>query len=88
MSLRYRSELDAIAAYRPGPPAPVRDQPTYKLSSNENPFAPLPSVVQAVVGQLDELNRYPQMAADQLVAALAASWSVSADEIVVGAGSV
>jgi histidinol-phosphate aminotransferase len=88
MALRYRTELDALTTYRQGPPAPARDHPTYKLSSNENPYPPLPSVQAAIAACLSDINRYPQMAATALVAALAADCGVTPDEIIVGAGSV
>ena len=32
-----------------------------KLSSNENPFEPLPSVIEAVTRTLPRFNRYPSM---------------------------
>jgi histidinol-phosphate aminotransferase len=88
MTVKYRSDLDALASYRQGPPAPQRDTPTYKLSSNENPFPPLPSVQAAVADLLGGINRYPSMAAPELVAALAQHCNVGRDEIVLGAGSV
>ncbi|MDR1806408.1 MAG: histidinol-phosphate transaminase, partial [Propionibacteriaceae bacterium] len=88
MSLKYRADLDAIAAYRPGPPAPERATPTYKLSSNENPYPPLPSVQQAIAERIGSVNRYPNLAATELVQALAADCGVTPDEVVVGAGSV
>ncbi|MDR1387014.1 MAG: histidinol-phosphate transaminase [Propionibacteriaceae bacterium] len=88
MTVKHRPELDAIAPYRQGPPAPPRDQPTYKLSSNETPDPPLPSVRQAIAAGLDTVNRYPAMAATDLVRALARRHQVGEDEIVLGAGSV
>ncbi|MDR1264107.1 MAG: histidinol-phosphate transaminase [Propionibacteriaceae bacterium] len=88
MPVHYRRQLDAIASYRPGPPPPQRDYPTYKLSSNENPFPPLPSVRQAIADHLGGINRYPQADAAELVSALAERAGVTTDEVVVGAGSV
>ena len=44
-SVRLRPEIAALPAYRQGRPAPADG---YKLSSNENPFDPLPSVIAAV----------------------------------------
>jgi histidinol-phosphate aminotransferase len=58
------------------------------LSSNENPYPPLPSVQAAVAAALGRIHRYPQMAATELVAALAEISGVGEDEIIVGCGSV
>jgi histidinol-phosphate aminotransferase len=88
MALKYRPELDAIGSYKPGKPAPQRDTPTFKLSSNENPYPPLPSVQRAIAERIGSVNRYPDLAATELVGAIAAKWQVSPDEVVVGAGSV
>jgi histidinol-phosphate aminotransferase len=88
MTLLYRPGLDQIASYRPGRPAPARPGPVFKLSSNENPYPPLPSVQAALAGQLGRVNRYPDMAATALVAALAERCGVAPDEVVLGAGSV
>jgi len=92
--MRYRPALDHIAPYVQGKPAPVREAPTYKLSSNENPYPPLPAVITALQGCLGTVNRYPSMGANELVAALAAALTAEAaapvapDQIVLGAGSV
>ncbi|MDR1078739.1 MAG: histidinol-phosphate transaminase [Propionibacteriaceae bacterium] len=88
MTLKHRRDLDAIAPYRQGRPAPEGDFPTYKLSSNETPDPPLPSVRRAIAAGLDTVNRYPAMAAPELVQALARRHRVTEAEIVLGAGSV
>jgi histidinol-phosphate aminotransferase len=88
MTLKYRSALDQLASYKPGLPAPQRETPTYKLSSNENPYPPLPSVQRAIAEQIGHINRYPQPTATELVTALARRHDVTPDEIVLGAGSV
>ncbi|MGH1526766.1 hypothetical protein ACRAWC_23400 [Leifsonia sp. L25] len=54
LSVKLRPEIVAVPAYKQGRPAPADG---YKLSSNENPYPPLPSVVQAVAATLGELNR-------------------------------
>ncbi len=58
----------------------------YKLSSNENPFEPLPAVLEAIANA--PINRYPDAAATALRERLAAKWGVTTDSIHVGAGSV
>jgi histidinol-phosphate aminotransferase len=87
--VHLRATLDAIPAYVPGKPATT--QPgltTYKLSSNENPYPPLPAV-QAVVEQAAaSMNRYPDMFATGLVQAIADHLGVAAECVATGTGSV
>lgn len=52
--IRVRQDVLAVPAYRQGK-APSKNG--FKLSSNENPFPPLPQVVAAIAGRLD-FNRY------------------------------
>lgn len=84
-SVRLRPEIAALPAYRQGRPAPADG---FKLSSNENPFDPLPSVAAAVGEAASHLNRYPDASALALRERLAARYDVTADEVLVGAGSV
>jgi histidinol-phosphate aminotransferase len=83
-SVRLRPEIVALPAYRQGRPA---EASAFKLSSNENPFDPLPGVVQAA-NAVDAFNRYPDASALPLRERLAARFGVTADEVHVGAGSV
>jgi histidinol-phosphate aminotransferase len=87
--VRIRADLAQIPGYRPGKPALVNsDRPSFKLSSNENPFTPLASVRERIASALQEVNLYPNMGAPELVLRIAEGVGVSADEVVVGAGSV
>jgi histidinol-phosphate aminotransferase len=82
-----RPAVAALPAYVPG----ARVAPgaaAFKLSSNENPYPPLPSVVAAIADAAADVNRYPDMYATELVEALADGLGVSAAEVVVGNGSV
>lgn len=90
MSLSFRPGLEHVAAYTPGKPAPVgADGLSAKLSSNENPNDPLPSVIDAVVRTFPtSVNRYPSMAAPELTQALAARLNVDPASLVFGSGSV
>ncbi len=83
--MRLRPEIAALPPYRQGRPAPADG---FKLSSNENPFDPLPSVRDAVAASADSINRYPDATALALRETLAARFGVTADEVLVGAGSV
>ncbi|PDQ35400.1 MAG: aminotransferase [Candidatus Lumbricidophila eiseniae] len=84
-SVIFRSEIAALPPYRQGRLAPTDG---FKLSSNENPFPPLPSVLQAVADSAAQLNRYPDATALTLREHLATRFSVSAEQVMVGAGSV
>ncbi|WP_129787474.1 histidinol-phosphate transaminase [Promicromonospora panici] len=82
-----RPAVSALPAYVPGASAGA-GAPAWKLSSNENPYAPLPSVQAAITRAAAEVNRYPDMYAEKLVAALAAHSGVTVENVVVGNGSV
>ncbi len=77
--------LAQIPAYRAGRPSPDE---SLKLSSNENPFAPLPGVVQEATAQLGRVNRYPDAGSAALYDALARHHDVAPDRLVAGTGSV
>jgi histidinol-phosphate aminotransferase len=57
----------------------------FKLSSNENPYPPLPAVLEAIAHS--SLNRYPEGSAAGLRDLLGARFGVSPERIQVGAGS-
>lgn len=82
-----RPDLVALPPYRPGRAA-VPGATAHKLSSNELPYGPLPSVERALVDLLGSVNRYPDFAATALVARLAAKHGVDPASVVLGAGSV
>ena len=84
-----RPNVAAIPAYVPGRPPTVRPGMTsYKLSSNENPYPPLPGVVEAATRAVETMNRYPDMGSTALYDALAARLRVPADHLAVATGSV
>jgi len=60
----------------------------YKLSSNENPYPPLPSVLATIADAATWTNRYPDLAATELVAAIGARFDVPVDHVATGTGSV
>ncbi len=82
--VKLRPEIAALPPYRQGRAAAPDG---YKLSSNENPFDPLPGVASAVTAASD-FNRYPDATALVLRGKLAERLGVSVDEVHVGAGSV
>jgi histidinol-phosphate aminotransferase len=88
-SVRLRSTLDGIPAYKAGQPPKVVDGVTaYKLSSNENFYDPLPSVLKAAERALEELHRYPDYASNALVSAICDRFGVPDTDVAVGTGSV
>jgi len=85
MTVRPRPVVDLIPAYRPGKAAASE---VLKLSSNENPFPPLPGVVERAAAELARMNRYPDAGNTALREALAGHLDVGTDQIVAGTGSV
>ena len=84
-----RPNVRDIPAYVPGrPPAPQPGVTTYKLSSNENPYPPLPGVVEAATAAVREMNRYPDMGCVALYDALADRFDVPVENLAAATGSV
>ena len=81
---RIRPEIAALPPYRQGKQA---GPDAFKLSSNENPFDPLPSVVDALQ-HATPINRYPDASAAALRARLGEKHGVEPDAVHVAAGSV
>ena len=87
---RFRSALTAIPAYRAGKGPPVRNDEVeaFKLSSNENPYPPLPQVTKVIAEAARYVNRYPDPTSRHLVEAIAAHCHVPREHIAVGTGAV
>lgn len=87
--VRLRDALDALPAYKPGKPAAaVEGLTSYKISSNENPYPPLPSVARAVADAAQSFHRYPDMGATRLLEAIADNCGTQPENVTVGTGSV
>jgi histidinol-phosphate aminotransferase len=84
---RPRADLAGVPVYRPGR-RPTGAGRTFKLSSNESPYPPLPSVLDAIAVAAHETNRYPDLAASAVVEAIADRLRVPTTHVVVGCGSV
>lgn len=82
--MHIRPEVAVLPAYKQGRQA---SDSAFKLSSNENPFPPLPGVVEAVQAQTS-YNRYPDATALALRAVLANRFGLSAEQVHVAPGSV
>lgn len=84
--VHVRHAVATLPAYVPGA-RPTRPD-TAKLSSNEMPFPVQPAVLEALMAAAHGVASYPQMAGEDLVAALAAHYEVAPENVVVGNGSV
>jgi histidinol-phosphate aminotransferase len=81
--VRLRPEIEAMVAYDAGPQAA---DGAFLLAGNENPFDPLPNVLEAV--RAAPFSRYPDAAARNLRTALARRHHVPLESVHVSAGSV
>ncbi len=87
--VRLRRVLESLPAYTPGRPAAAPEGVTsYKISSNENPYPPLPGVLDVITAAAGQVNRYPDMAVTDLTAAIAARLGVPESHVATGTGSV
>ncbi len=80
--------VSSLPSYVPGARAAASGTVPIKLSSNENPLPPLPSVSLAIAAAGASVHRYPDMYAADLVNALARRRGLPAENVIVGAGSV
>ncbi|MFD8027733.1 histidinol-phosphate transaminase [Streptomyces sp. NPDC048231] len=87
-SPRLRAVLEDIPTYKPGKPAGTGGPAGYKLSSNENPYPPLPGVLESVTATACSFNRYPDMACTGLMDELSERFGVPRDHLATGTGSV
>ncbi len=89
MPIPIRPAVSALPAYAAG--KPPRAGPAgigYKLSSNENPYPPLPGVLAEVAKAAAGMNRYPDAGNTAIADAVARRLGVSAGQVAFGAGSV
>ncbi len=84
----FRSVLDDFPSYKPGRTPVSAAGKTHKLSANESPHPPLPSVVDVIADAARSVNRYPDNGAQALIAAIAAKYGVPPEHVAVGCGSV
>lgn len=82
------SRRDVVRSLPPYKQGAAEGPGAVKLSSNENPYPPLPSVVTEIERQLGSYNRYPSMGAVEVRTAIAERFGVQPDQVAVGAGSV
>ena len=87
MTVPVRPALAGLPRYVPGKAAGT-GAASYKLSSNENPYPPLPGVLAATAQACAQMNRYPDMANTAITEAVATRLSVDQSQLAFGAGSV
>jgi histidinol-phosphate aminotransferase len=87
-SPRFRPVLGQFAPYKPGKAPSGPGGQAFKLSSNESPFGPLPSVVKVIAEAAGDVNRYPDNSATELTQAIAERFRVPPPHVAVGCGSV
>jgi histidinol-phosphate aminotransferase len=87
-SPQCRRVLDELPVYKPGRMVAGPDGRSFKLSSNESPHQPLPSVAQVIAEAAASVNRYPDNGCGALTEAIARRFGVPASHIAVGCGSV
>lgn len=86
---QVRADLATLPAYKAGQKlAATEGMKVYKLSSNENPYPPLPSVIDAMTKASAEVNRYPDPLNTEMIAAIADRIGVAPENIGVSTGSV
>src|SRR5262249_37638786 len=85
---KLRPALDSVPSYKPGRPAADGGPAAYKLSSNENPYPPLPGVMERAVAAAAGFNRYPDLACAGLLAELSDRFDVPISHLATGTGSV
>ncbi len=83
-SPRFRPVLDHFAPYKPGKSPSTTAGRSFKLSSNESPFGPLPSVLKVIAEAAGDIHRYPDNGAVELTEAIATRYDVSASHVAVG----
>jgi histidinol-phosphate aminotransferase len=88
VSPRFRPVLDTVPAYKPGQAPTAASGEAHKLSSNESPYGPLPSVVEVIAEAARAVNRYPDNGASALTEAIAGRFAVPVGHVAVGCGSV
>jgi histidinol-phosphate aminotransferase len=88
-SPRLRPALRELPSYSPGKSATqVNELAPYKMSSNENPYPPLPGVLEAIAAASSTSQRYPDARSSELVAVLADRLGVPAGHLAASTGSV
>lgn len=92
MPLTVPPRFRNLAPYRQGKPISEVQrefgiETVVKLASNENPLGPSPAAVAAISTAAADANLYPDASSHDLKQALSSKYGISAEHIMVGAGS-
>ena len=89
--MKARKEVMELDPYVPGRSKEeiaqefgVKKEDIIKLGSNENPFGPAESAKQAVIAELDNMNRYPESNLEELKSVMGEYVGLPAEQIIVG----
>ncbi|HEV2345575.1 MAG TPA: histidinol-phosphate transaminase [Actinocrinis sp.] len=85
---KLRDAIATLPTYKAGKAPEPGEGKTFKLASNENPYPPLPGVLEAAFAAAGSMNRYPDFGSVELLEALAAHYGVPVEHLAVGTGSV
>lgn len=88
--IKIRPDVARLPSYSAVKPAPKTDPgQSFKLYANENPFPPLPGVIEATAAAIaSQMNRYPDIANTEMTYAISRRLGVPAEALAFGTGSV
>src|SRR3990167_2435617 len=90
--IAFRQHINQIMPYIPGKPIEEMARElglidTAQLASNENPFGPSPKAIEAILKELQRINRYPESGCYYLVEKLSSFLKIPKEHLIVGNGS-
>ncbi len=90
--MKVSRDILSLTPYRPGKPISEAKRElglntVYKLASNESPLGPSPKVISALHNNLEDLGRYPDAAAYEMVEAYSQFVGVPQSHVAFGNGS-
>lgn len=90
--MKVSPEIVSLIPYKPGKPISETQREygltkVIKVASNENPLGPSPKAVAAIKNLLQQLHRYPDPSAFDLIQCLAKKWNFPTQQLGLGNGS-
>lgn len=90
--MKVSPEIVSLIPYKPGKPISETQREygltkVIKLASNENPLGPSPKAVDAIKHLLQQLHRYPDPSAYELLQVLSKKWGFPTNQLGLGNGS-
>lgn len=92
MKKLIRQGIETLVPYPPGKPIEELEREmglagSIKLASNENPLGPSPFAVEAILKNVNTLNRYPDGGSYYLKSKLSSQFGLPQNQIIIGNGS-